>query len=352
MITWKRIGLKNLTFPKVEPYTKEYLANNENLAEDVLLCKTNKNEVQKINNYKNYDDVQGLGKDFISYIEEFYNSGITLRLSKNTKLDDPINIKFLLDYDNSTLVDYNIIIAEEGSEATIIIDYTSDSSSNGFHNGLTKVYAKENSVINVIKLQRLNDKSQSFDSNLAFVEGHGQVNWVSIELGSNISGANYTTYLDGEASEGNLSSIYIGDGSRKLDLGYTMIHKGIRSISNIESKGVLMDEAKKVFRGNLYFKQGSRLSKGSEEEYVILLDPKVQSHSIPGLFCEEDDVQGAHAASAGQLNKDKLFYLMSRGLSERQAKKMIIESSFRPIIDKIPLEDIRKKITDEIERRI
>lgn len=352
MITWKRIGLKNLTFPTVEPYKKEYLENNKNLPKKVLLSKTSKNEVQKTNDEIDYDEIQGLGVDFISHIEDFYNSGVTLHVSRNTKLDTPINIKFHLDSSNSTLVDYNIIIAEEGSEATIVIDYTSDSGLNGFHNGLTKVYAKENSVINIIKLQRLNDESQSFDSNLAFVQGHGQVNWVSIEVGSSISGANYTTFLNGDASEGNLSSIYIGDGTRKLDLGYTMIHKGIRSNSNIESKGVLTDEAKKVFRGNLYFKQGSRLSKGSEEEYVILLDPKVKSHSIPGLFSEEDNVQGNHAASAGQINKDKLFYLMSRGLSEREAKKMIIESSFRPIIDKIPLEDIRENIRAEIERRI
>lgn len=352
MITWKRIGLKNLTFPKVEPYNREYITNHENLPEKVLLKKTNKDEAQKINDNINYDEVQGLGKEFIFHIEEFYNSGITLHLSKNTKLNNPITIKYHLDSNNSTLVDYNIIFAEAGSEATVIIDYTSDSALKGFHNGLTKVYAKENSIVNIIKLQRLNNESQSFDSNLAFVEGQGQVNWISIEVGSGLSGANFTTYLNGEASVGNLSSIYLGDGTRKMDLGYTMIHKGIRSNSTIESKGVLMDEAKKVFRGNLYFKHGSRLSKGSEEEYVILLDPKVKSDSIPGLFCEEDDVQGAHAASAGQLNKDKLFYLMSRGLSERQAKKLIIESSFRPIIDKIPLEDIRQKITEEIERRI
>lgn len=352
MITWKRIGLENLTFPKVEPYTRGYLVNSENLPSNVLLCKTNKDEVQKAKDYTNYDEIQGVGKDFISHIEEYYNSGIIFHLPKNTKLDTPILIEFQLDQNNPTLIDNNLIIAEPNSEATIIIDYTTDSNSSVFHNGMTRVYAKENSIINVVKLQRFNDDSQSFDSNIAFVEGHGQVNWVSIEMGSNISGANYATYLNGDASEGNLSSIYLGDGTRKLDLGYSMIHKGIRSMSNIETKGVLMDEAKKVFRGNLYFKQGSRLSKGAEEEYVLLLDPKVQSDSIPGLFCEEDDVQGAHAASAGQLNKDKLFYLMSRGLDERLAKKMIIESSFRPIIDKIPLEELREQLRVEIERRI
>lgn len=184
------------------------------------------------------------------------------------------------------------------------------------------------------------------------IEGEGKINWVSIELGGNLTGSNYTTILNGDYSEGNLSSIYLGDGDRKLDLAYSMIHKGRRSNSNIDSKGVLMDESKKVFRGNLIFKKGARTSKGVEGEYVLLLDPSVKSDSIPGLFCEEDDVSGEHAASAGQIDKDKLFYLMSRGLSEREAKKLIIQAAFRPVVDKIPSEELRISINGEIERRI
>lgn len=115
------------------------------------------------------------------------------------------------------------------------------------HNGLTVIYAKENATVNIIKIQRLGDSSQSFDSNIAYVEGNGKVNWISVELGSYISGSNYRTYLDGEASGSNLSSIYLGDGIRKMDLEYTMIHKGPRSISNIETKGVLKDNSKKKY---------------------------------------------------------------------------------------------------------
>ena len=131
-----------------------------------------------------------------------------------------------------------------------------------------------------------------------------------------------------------------------------MIHRGARSISKIDTKGVLLDRAKKVFNGKLDFKRGARHSKGEEEEYVILLDPTVKSDSIPALLCEEDDVEGAHAVSAGQINEDKLFYLMSRGLDERESKKLIVEASFRPIIDKIPIEDLRREVKDEIERRL
>lgn len=257
-----------------------------------------------------------------------------------------------MDNENPMVIDHNIITAEAFSEVTVVFDYSSDNKTKAFHNGITKLYAKENSVINIIKIQRLGDISHNFDSNIAFVEGNGKVNWISVEMGSSISGSNFTTYLEREGSEGNLSSVYLGDGSRKMDLCYNMIHKGPRSISSIETKGVLMDKARKVFRGNLDFKKGARRSKGVEEEYVILLDPTVKSDSIPALLCEEDDVEGEHAASAGQIDENKLFYLMSRGLDEREAKKLIVEASFRPILDKIPLKELRETINEEIERRL
>lgn len=350
--TWKRIRLDNFSFPNNVDYTKDYLKIEEQLPAGVKLNKITEKIDDIMLDYLHVQEYKGVGEKFIAFSEGFSNSGITLYISKNTKINKPIRIEFNLDNENPVLIDHNIIVSESGSESTIVFDYSSNNEIEAFHNGLTKVYAMENSVVNIIKIQNLNHNSYNFDSNVAYVKGRGKVNWISVEIGSSISSSNHTTYLENEGSESNLSSIYLGDGSRKMDLEYSMIHKGPRSISNIETRGVLMDNSMKVFRGNLDFKKGARRSKGVEEEYVILLDPTVKSHSIPALLCEEDDVEGEHAASAGQIDENKLFYLMSRGLSEREAKKLIVEASFRPIVDRIPLEDLRQTINDEIERRL
>lgn len=347
---WKRIGLESLTFPEPKKYSKTYISSHDLLEEiksDIII-----DLPQILDNNLDTLETDGLGEEFISHVEDFYNSGISLHIPKNMKVEKPVVLNFLMDNEDPIVVDRNLLIAEPGSEITLIVNYNSQEKGQYFHNGLTKIHAKENSLVNIIKLQNMNHESNSFDSNIAVIEGNGKINWISVDLGSTITAAKYTTILKGHASEGNLSSIYLGDGERKLDLGYSMIHKGHRSNSNIDTKGVLMDNSKKVFRGNLVFKRGSSLSKGIEGEYVLLLDPTVKSHSIPGLFSEEDDVSGEHAASAGQIDKDKLFYLMSRGLSQREAKKLIIQAAFRPVVDKIPVEYIRSSIDAEIERRI
>lgn len=348
---WKRINLEDFEFPTAVDYKKDYIKIHKELPTGVVLEKINKDNNSFVNNI-DVKDYRGLGDKFTIFVDESFNSGIYLNIPENTKIDCTIKVNFNMDNENPIVIDKNIIFANEGSEVTIVFDYTAIEGLEAFHNGATKVIAKENSIVNIIKIQRMNDVSPNFDTNIALVESNGKVNWISVELGANISGSNYSTFLEDEASESNLHSIYLGDGSRKLDLSYSMIHKGVRSISNIETRGVLMDSAKKVFRGNLDFKRGAKRASGVEEEYVILLDPTVKSDSIPALLCDEDDVQGEHAASAGQIDKNKLFYLMSRGLSERESKKLIVEATFRPIIDKIPLEELQDRINSEISRRL
>lgn len=345
---WKRIGLEDFGFPDVAGYGKEYIEHGQLPREGVELCKTDEKRDRQID----LNEVGRQNSELISFADKHYNSGIFLSLSPNVKIQEPIKVEFNMDVENPTVIDKNVIVAEAGSEATIIIDYSSDDTEKVFHNGFTVVYAEDNSEINIIKIQRMNSLSRNFDSNISVIDGNGKVNWISVELGSDVSGVNFTSLLKGEASESTMSSIYLVDGVRRMDLEYSMIHQGARSVSNIESKGVLKDKAKKVFRGNLDFKRGARSSKGVEEEYVILMDPTVKSDSIPALMCGEDDVIGEHAASAGQIDESKLFYLMSRGLSERDAKKLIVEASFAPIINRIPIESLQTLITSEVERRL
>ena len=344
---WKRIGLKDFDFPHLVNYRKDYMKVGELPRAGVELRKIDKKD-QGID----IEEIKGPNRELISLADQHHNSGMFLSLSPKVKIDEPIKLEYKMDSKDPMVIDKNIIVAEYGSKATIVMDYSSREGEEVFHNGLTVVYAKEKSEINIIKLQRMNNLSRNFDMNIAWIEGQGKVNWISVELGSDISGTSFSSYLRGQASESNMSSIFLVDGERKMDLEYSMIHQGARSISNIESKGVLKDNAKKVFRGNLDFERGARRSKGVEEEYVILLDPTVKSDSIPALMCGEDDVIGEHAASAGQIDESKLFYLMSRGLSERDAKKLIVEASFAPIINHIPLEDLRTLISSEVERRL
>ncbi|MFP4020674.1 MAG: Fe-S cluster assembly protein SufD [Halanaerobium sp.] len=359
---FKRINLINYRFPEYSPYNKEYL--KEKKWQDELLIKKmtdnlNNEEEEIINYLEQFKDKkikkgnQGLEQKYLALAEAFYNTGLFIKVPKNVELKLPVEIFYELDQENPVLIDNNLIVAEENSRLTIVIDYRmQDQNLEAFHNGLTRVIVKDNAVLNIVKVQRFNDQSDHFDSNISLVSNQGELNWIPIELGGRNSVTNNENTLMDDGSRASISSVYFADGDRKMDLGFKMNHQGRHSSSEIESKGVLKDRAQKVFRGDLYFQKGAGQSKGSEKEEVLLLDKTVDSDSIPALFSEEDNVEGEHAVSAGQIDEQRLFYLMSRGMNKAEAKQLMVEAAFNPIFDKIPLNDLKGSVINDVKTRI
>ena len=244
----------------------------------------------------------------------------------------------------------NLAFCNEGKYLKIA--YDSEDDTPVYHNGIIKVFTGRNAEVKIIKIQTLNTKSSNFESSKIETLGQGKTQYYSVELGGKINAISHKSYLEEDSAEVYVWPAYLADEDRKLDLEYSVVFRGRRTIGELQGRGAVKDTAKKVFRGNLYFKQGSSKSEGREGEFAILLNDKIKADSIPTLFCSEDDVIGEHAASVGKVDESKLFYLMSRGLSEGRAKKLIVESSFRPIMDNIDDEKLREKLFEELERRI
>lgn len=348
--TWKWLGVNNISIkkslPEVVPYTAQYVSEVEEAG--VRVSKLTKNLSEEFN----ISDYTGIDKTSNDEAKNNYNAGVFVHVSEYKKCDKPIIINYALDDNNNTLVDNNIIIAEEGSEVTVVINYFSDENTSAAHNGLTQVYAKNNAVVNLIKIQTLSKDSLHLDAHGIKTEENAVVNYTAVDLGASHAVINYTDDLLGFRSSSNIHSIYLGDKDRVIDINYLVNHYGKDTKSNIETRGALMDNSKKTFRGTLDFKKGCKKAKGQEEEYTILLSPHVINKSVPILLATEEDVDGQHAASAGRIDENKLFYIMSRGFSETEAKKLVIEAAFNPIIKNIPSEEIRNKISSSIRRKL
>ncbi len=146
--------------------------------------------------------------------------------------------------------------------------------------------------------------------------------------------------------------IYIGNQDEHIDLYYDRNQYGKRSDSHLATYGALTDRAKKVFRGCIDFKRGASGAVGNEEDYVIMLSDRVKNVSLPLLLCTEDDVQGNHASSSGQIDKERMFYLMTRGFSKSDAKRMVVEAMLRPVIDRIAEDDLRGEVLRAVAEKM
>lgn len=302
-----------------------------------------------------------LGHTFDHFINGYFNSGYVIKSTSKALKPPVVDIHYVLSGKTHTLIDNHVIVAEAGTKLDVIIDYhvetaDQDSSEAAFeppmHYGLTRIVAKQGSHVRLFKLQRLDQTAHHFDQVFASVEESAVVDVFDVQVGSHFKAISYETDLKGRHSEAHIKSIYFGDKDSKSDLSFTMNHQGKKSNSSILSKGALDSNALKVFRGNLFFETGASQSVGKEEEFVMLLGESIKSDSIPALMCSEDDVIGEHAASVGQVDLNKLFYLMSRGFSEMEAKKLVIKASFEEILSDIPYEAFRVTVSEEVDKRV
>lgn len=301
------------------------------------------------------DKKYGVDPKFVKFAECFANYSKVYHLQKNQVVDKPIRLQFDLS-DFETLSDQHLIYAEKGAEATIVLEYSAKDNlaedASQFHIGLIKVIAKENANIKVFVVQNLPKSKVHIYNAVAQCHRDAKVSFYSVSFGADVVASDYRSFLEGDNSSAEIKAIYTGQEKNRLDLSYNIQHYGVMTDSNIEVNGALSGNVKKVFRGDLYFHRGSRASTGREAEFVILLDENVRCDSIPALFCDEDDVSGEHAANAGSIDENKLFYLMNRGLSEIEAKKLIIRASFSGVMDELPLEDITLKLEKELEGKL
>lgn len=289
----------------------------------------------------------GSDKKLVLQAETEFNTGHLIVIPEGIILERPLMIHYRV---NSASVDQTVIFMGKSSKAVVSVVYEDDNGS--YHNGLIKVYGKDDSRLDLSIVQLFSDQTVHIQNTVSLLGRNTQVNLTTIDFGSALFVSDYSAYLNGQSAMSEVNSAYLGEHDRKIDIGYNTYHKGMRSESVVECKGALMDRSKKVFRGNLRFLNGAKRSKGRESEYVLLLDEQVQSDAIPALLCDEDDVSGEHAASAGQVNMQQLFYLMSRGFSLKEAKKLIIHGSFSKVIDLLPTVELKERVEEELERRL
>ena len=278
----------------------------------------------------------GNGKELENQIFEKGNKYIKINETKTGSLY--LDFNFNEEYKN--LIENIEIEANTKSKTTIYIKYMSDDNFECYHNGIIRVNAKANSKTKIVVVNMLNNKSNNLLSIENNLEENARVDYTIVDFGGKTSITNYYSNIKENGAKANINTIYLGAGN------------GENTETNIEVQGALKDEAKKNFKGTIDFKKGSKKAKGDENEFCMLLSDKAKSKALPMLLCTEEDVEGNHSSAAGKIEDDKLFYIMSRGLSEKDAMKLIVKAKFNKILETIKDEELKQEIVEEIDKRL
>lgn len=283
-------------------------------------------------------------------LENFKNLDLQFIAKNGEKVKEVYSLE--LNAENNLLVDAIKVKAEENSEVSLVLDYFSCENCEGFRNSSIIIEAEENSNVKLMVSQRFSLNVTTVQSVYINARKGANVEVVQVDLGGKENFVSYRTDLCDREANININSIYFGEKKQILDYNYICNHIGKHSNSNLLVKGALADEVKKLCKATIDFKRGSSESKGAEEEYVTLLSDTVKNVAVPVLLCTEDDVEGLHAASAGKIDENILFYIMSRGFDMSSAKKLILESQYAEIIDLIDDEKTKEEIHFTLSKKL
>lgn len=217
---------------------------------------------------------------------------------------------------------------------------------------LTQIYADVGSTVRLIQVQLLPDACRRWSAVSIHAEEGASVTLIRAELGAGASACGTRALLAGMGSALTLNTLYLGDGTRRLDFNDSAIHVGRDTVSELYAAGVLAGESQKTLRGTIDFRRGAVSASGHENEEVLLLDPRVRNQTAPLILCGEERVEGQHAASVGRLEDGVLYYLASRGIPADTARILLAEARFAPVLDKLPVKSLRAAIMSHVERRL
>ena len=305
----------------------------------------------------------GLGKRFTDEVQAKRNSGFYLKIeadkaeyAKNrSEAMQDFFVHFTVDAAHSVLFDRSYIDIADNAAARLILYFDTDEKSpalQSYRNGLISIRIGKHAAVEIIKIQNFADTALNFETVRMDVGERARVTVHDIQLGSQKSGVSYSSYMQEDWAEVYIFPLYFVDKTRRMDLEHNLIINGKSTLSEIKARGALKNEAHKVFRGNIFLNKGCSASVARFADNSIMLDKNAAGTSIPTIFCDEDDVIGEHAASFAAIDKEKLYYLMSRGFDELSAKKLIIDAAFRPVFNSIPDEVIRNRLNAEFDTRL
>ena len=312
---------------------------------EIITDEIDKLEIEVNKKYKGQFETK-IGLPF----DAFYK--IKIKVKENEIINKPIYLNYT--FDNSDIFVNQIEIeCKENSNSKFIIKYNAIDEKVIAGNHLKQITnLNKNAKTKIAVLNLINKESDSFIAIENNIEDDATLDYTFIDLGGKNKISNYYTNLVGKNAVNTFNNLYLGNDKELLDMNYYVEIYGKKSECNIEVQGAIDDYSKKNFKGIIDFKEGSSNAIGKENENCVLLSDKAISKSLPMLLCHEENVEGAHGVASGKIDEKKLFYIMSKGISKKEAEKLIIKANFNKILNNIEDEKLKNEIIELIENKI
>jgi Fe-S cluster assembly protein SufD len=304
-----------------------------------------------INKYLNQN--QNNTDSLVALNKAFSTDGIFIYIPENITLTQPIQIINIAMADEDLMIQHrNMIIIDKNSKAEIIICDHTLSPKKFLTNQVLEIFAAENSQLSVTRLQNEHLGAVQISHSFISQGKSSKVTFNNITLHGGLVRNNIFVSLDGENSENYTNGLYFLDKGQHVDNYVFVEHKKPYCTSNQLFKGILDDYSTGAFTGKILVYRDAQKTLAYQSNKNILLSDDTKIDSRPQLEIYADDVKCSHGSAVGQMDENAMFYLQSRGISQKEARFMLLSGFSNEVIKQIEAEPLRLRVNDLIEKRL
>ena len=251
----------------------------------------------------------------------------------------PLQSYFRLNAPGAGQFEHTLIIVEEGAELHFIEGCSAPKYNvANLHAGCVELYVGKNAKLRYSTIENWSKNMYNLNTKRAKVEKGGTIEWVCGSFGSHTSCLYPMSILQGEGARMEFTGITFAAAGQDLDTGAKVVHAAPHTTSHISTKSIARDGGISNFRSSFVVLPGAEGSKSSVSCESLMLDDRSRSDTIPEMDIRCDAVDVGHEAKIGRISEDAIFYLMSRGISEEDARALIVGGFAEPIAKELPLE--------------
>ncbi|OGJ63453.1 Fe-S cluster assembly protein SufB [Candidatus Peribacteria bacterium RIFCSPHIGHO2_02_FULL_53_20] len=268
-----------------------------------------------------------------------WSGGTFLYIPKGVHVRDPLQAYFRMNAKNMGQFEHTLIIVDEGASVHYIEGCSAPKyGSQGLHAGLVEIFVKPGAKCRYSSVENWSRDTYNLNTKRAIVEKDGTMEWVGGNMGSGTTMLYPCSVLIGEGARCDHLAIAFANAGQWQDTGAKVIHAAPHTSSKVISKSISKGGGVSVYRGLLKIAPHAHDCTANVECDALLLDEISRTDTIPDMQIRNNDVTIAHEARVGKLSEEDVFYLMSRGIAEEEAKAMIVNGFIEPIVRQLPLE--------------
>lgn len=276
---------------------------------------------------------------FLALHGAVWSGGSFVYVPKGVHLDIPLQSYFRLNAAGAGQFEHTLIIVDDDAYLHFIEGCSAPKYNvANLHAGCVEIYVGKNSTVRYSTIENWSKNMYNLNSKRAVIEEGGTIEWISGSFGSHTSYLYPTSILKGDRSKSEYTGITFSGNGQDLDTGTRVIHIGKDTTSFINAKSISKSGGKNTFRSSVEIRNNAKHAKAAVSCASLMLDNISRSDTIPSMDVRTSDADIGHEAKIGKISEDAVFYLMSRGISETEARQMIVTGFANPVAKELPLE--------------